>query len=74
MYRILAEHGEANKRRAQQTHPTYMRPRPLATAQNQVWSWDITRLRGPDKWQHFSLYVTEFPDPSAPAIAAFTGP
>lgn len=74
MYRILAdEHGETNKRRAQQTHPTYMQPGLLATAQHQVRSWDIPWLRGPDTWQHFSLYITEFPDPSAPTIAAFTG-
>ena len=57
MYRILAEHGEVNERRAQRTHPTYTRPELLATAPNQVWSWDITWLRGPGKWQHFYLYV-----------------
>ena len=42
MYRILAEHGEVNERRAQRTHPNYTRPELLATAPNQVWSWDIT--------------------------------
>ena len=57
MYRILAEHDEVNERRAQRTHPTYTRPELLATAPNQVWSWDITWLRGPGKWQHFYLYV-----------------
>lgn len=57
MYRILTEHGEVNERRAQRTHPTYRRPELLATAPNQVWSWDITWLRGPGKWQHFYLYV-----------------
>jgi putative transposase len=57
MHRILAEHGEVNERRAQRTHPTYIRPELLATAPNQVWSWDITWLRGPGKWQHFYLYV-----------------
>ena len=57
MYRILAEHGEVNERRAQRTHPTCTRPELLATAPNQVWSWDITWLRGAGKWQHFYLYV-----------------
>ena len=57
MYRILAEHGEVHERRAQRRHPTYTRPELLATAPNQVWSWDITWLRGPGPWQHFYLYV-----------------
>lgn len=57
MYRILTEHGEVNERRVQRTHPTYTRPELLATAPNQVWSWDITWLRGAGKWQHFYLYV-----------------
>ena len=57
MYRILGEHDEVNERRQQRTHPTYTRPELLATAPNQVWSWDITWLRGPGKWQHFYLYV-----------------
>ena len=57
MYRILGEQGEVNERRQLRTHPTYTRPELLATAPNQVWSWDITWLRGPGKWQHFYLYV-----------------
>jgi putative transposase len=57
MYRILGEQGEVNERRQQRTHPTYTRPELLATGPNQVWSWDITWLRGPGKWQHFYLYV-----------------
>jgi putative transposase len=57
MYRILGEHDEVNERRQQRTHPIYTRPELLATAPNQVWSWDITWLRGPGKWQHFYLYV-----------------
>ena len=57
MYRILGEHDEVNERRQQRAHPTYTRPELLATAPNQVWSWDITWLRGPGKWQHFYLYV-----------------
>ena len=46
MYRILGEHDEVNERRQQRAHPTYTRPELLATAPNQVWSWDITWLRG----------------------------
>jgi putative transposase len=57
MYRILGEQGEVNERRQQRTHPTCTRPELLATGPNQVWSWDITWLRGPGKWQHFYLYV-----------------
>ena len=44
MYRLLAAHGGSCERRAQLTHPTHARPELLATASNQVWSWDITRL------------------------------
>ena len=29
----------------------------MATAPNQVWSWDITRLLGPKKWSYYYLYV-----------------
>jgi len=57
MYRVLDAAGEVRERRAQRTHPVYTKPELLATAANQVWSWDITKLRGPAKWQYFSLYV-----------------
>ncbi|MDB4897468.1 MAG: Integrase, catalytic region, partial [Firmicutes bacterium] len=57
MYRILAEHDEVRERRNQLRHPVYAKPELLATAPNQVWSWDITRLKGPGKWQYFHLYV-----------------
>ncbi len=57
MYRLLAEHGEMRERRDQLVHPTYHKPQLLATAPNQVWSWDITKLLGPVKWCHFFLYV-----------------
>jgi putative transposase len=29
----------------------------LATGVNQVWSWDITRLKGPRKWSYYQLYA-----------------
>jgi putative transposase len=57
MYRLLAKVGESRERRDQRTHPEYTKPELLATAPNQVWSWDITKLRGPVKWTYFYLYV-----------------
>jgi putative transposase len=57
MYRVLAAAGEVRERRDQLRHPTYAKPELLATAPNQVWSWDITKLKGPVKWTHFHLYV-----------------
>lgn len=57
MYRILAENAEIRERRAQLRHPAYKAPELLATAPNQLWSWDITKLLGPAKWTYFYLYV-----------------
>jgi putative transposase len=57
MYRILAENQEVRERRSQMRHPIYPKPRLLATAPNQVWTWDITKLPGPVKWVYFCLYV-----------------
>jgi putative transposase len=57
MYRLLARHGESRERRNQLRHPAYAKPELLATAPNQVWSWDITKLKGPAKWVHYYLYV-----------------
>jgi len=57
MYRILDEHGEVRERRNQLQHPTYAKPELLATGPNQLWSWDITKLKGPAKWTYYYLYV-----------------
>jgi len=58
MYRILSsEHGCVTERRKQVQRPRYSKPELLATGQNQVWSWDITKLKGPAKWTYFHLYV-----------------
>ena len=57
MYRILSEHGEVRERRNQLRHPNYRKPELLAETPNQVWSWDITKLRGPVKWTYYYLYV-----------------
>jgi len=57
MYRILADQQEVRERRNQLRHPNYQKPELLATAPNQVWSWDITKLLGPVKWTYYYLYV-----------------
>jgi len=58
MYRILAaQHGSVKERRRQVQRPHYTKPELLATTPNQVWSWDITKLKGPAKWTYFYLYV-----------------
>ena len=50
MYRILRAHGEVQERRRQLRHPHYQAPELLATRPNQLWSWDITKLKGPVRW------------------------
>jgi putative transposase len=57
MHRLLRKHEESGERRNQLVHPTYARPELLATQSNELWSWDITKLRGPAKWTCFYLYV-----------------
>jgi putative transposase len=57
MYRILEQNDQVKERRNQLRHPQYSKPELLATAPNQVWSWDITKLLGPQKWTYFYLYV-----------------
>lgn len=56
-YRLLRHAGEVRERRAQATHPATVKPELVATAPNQVYSWDITKLRGPAKWTYYYLYV-----------------
>ena len=56
-YRILRENEEVKERRHQRRHPVYQRPELLATGPNQVWTWDITKLKGPQPWHWFHLYV-----------------
>jgi putative transposase len=57
MYRVLAENQPVRERRNQLQHPSYAKPELLATQPNQLWSWDITKLRGPATWTSYSLYV-----------------
>ena len=57
MYRLLAAAGETRERRRQRTHPAKKRPELIATAANQVWSWDITKLAGPTRGVYYELFV-----------------
>lgn len=56
-YRILASNNEVCERRAQRRHIHYSKPELMATAPNQVYTWDITKLKGPAKWVYYYLYV-----------------
>jgi putative transposase len=57
MYRVLADAHEVRERRDQARHPAYAKPELVATAPNQIWSWDITKLKGPIPYLYYSLYV-----------------
>jgi putative transposase len=58
MYRLLAaRHGGVRERRDQLTHPGYAKPELLAQRPNELWSWDISKLKGPAKWTYFYLYA-----------------
>jgi len=57
MYRILEAAGEVRERRNQLQRPNYVKPELLTTGPNQLWSWDITKLRGPATWVYHYLYV-----------------
>jgi putative transposase len=57
IYRILESEQEVKERRNQLRRPHYKKPELLATGPNQVWSWDITKLKGPARWTYFHLYV-----------------
>jgi putative transposase len=57
MYRVLRSDGQVQERRAQASHPARVRPELVATGPNQVWSWDITKLKGPVRGLYFDLYV-----------------
>jgi putative transposase len=57
MYRLLRADAATRERRAIRRHPIYARPELVATAPRQVWSWDITKLRGPQPGSWYNLYV-----------------
>jgi hypothetical protein len=55
MYRVLRSVGEVGERRDQATRPAHVKPELCATGPNQVYTWDITKLHGPQKWTHISV-------------------
>ncbi len=57
MYRVLAAADQVRERRDQRRHPTYVKPQLEARAPNQVWSWDITKVAGPERGTYYCLYV-----------------
>lgn len=57
MYRILADHAQVKDRRRQARHPARARPELIATGPGQVFTWDITKLRGPVKGVYYDAYV-----------------
>ena len=57
MYRILEAYKEVKERRNQLRHPSYTKPELLDTGPNPLWSWDISKLKGPAKWVYYYLYV-----------------
>ena len=57
MYRILAENAQLVERRRIARHPARTVPELVATGPGQVYSWDITKLPGPDKGVYFNAYV-----------------
>lgn len=57
MYRLLHKAGGVKERRRQRQNQIYYKPELLARQVNEVWSWDITKLKGPVKWTYFYLYV-----------------
>jgi putative transposase len=57
MYRLLRRHGEVRERRRQATHPPRKKPELIAQAPNRVWSWDITKLKGPFPGSYYCLYT-----------------
>lgn len=57
MYRILRENQQVSERRRLARHRPRTCPELVATAPRQVFSWDITKLAGPDKGTYYDAYV-----------------
>jgi putative transposase len=57
MYRILRAAGESRERRRQATHPAKVKPELVARKPGEIFSWDITKLRGPLRGVWYDLYV-----------------
>ena len=57
MYRVLRQHDEVGDRRRHATHPAKVKPELVARRPNEIYSWDITKLHGPEKWTYYYLYT-----------------
>jgi len=57
LYRILRQADEVHRRRDQRRQGVYAKPELLATQPKELWSWDITNLKGPTTWSYYYLYV-----------------
>ena len=57
MYRLLDEMAAVGERRQQRTHVAHARPELVTTAPNELWSWDISKLKTAVKWSYLYLYV-----------------
>ena len=57
MHRLLRLLGRSGDRRNQATHPAKTKPELMATGPGDVWSWDITKLRGSARGLFYDLYV-----------------
>ncbi len=57
MYRLLGKNQQVQERRKIRRHPQYVRPELGASGPNQVWTWDITYLKGPVRGAFYYLYV-----------------
>ena len=57
MYRVMTLADQVRERRAQAQHPPLVRPELVADGPDQVWTWDITKLKGPWRGTYFDLYV-----------------
>jgi len=61
LYRIAREAGQCSDRRELATHPAFVKPELVATGPNQVWTWDITKIRGPGRtWFHLYVLIDVF--------------
>jgi putative transposase len=57
MYRLLRERHQVRERRAQARHEPRKKPHLIARAPNEIFSWDITQLHGPQSRTYYDLYV-----------------
>ncbi len=74
MYRLLREAEQVRERRAQAAHPARKKPELIATGPNEIWSWDITKLAGPQRGVYYHLHVMIDISPAALCISRCTPP